>query len=122
MGIRAFACPLQQPYSTTIAETFTFNGAWSSAPVADFLLGVMNQTTRTVGWNRNYLRSTSMGFSSMTISSSGRILTLNLGMRYEIDLIPADRYDRHHQFHSRLGKVVLAFDDPSVKSIVAAAA
>ena len=47
------------------------NGAWSTSPLADFLLGMMNQSTRTVGWNRNYLRSSSWGTSTM-ISSSRR--------------------------------------------------
>ena len=48
-------------------------------------------------------------------------LTLNLGVRYEVDKIPYDRYDRITNFVPELGKVVLAFNDPSVSGVVAAA-
>ncbi|MBI3680945.1 MAG: TonB-dependent receptor [Acidobacteria bacterium] len=110
-----------QPFFNNNRGTFTFNGARSSFPLADFMLGLMNQTTRTVGWNRNYLRATSMGMYFNDDFKLRPNLTLNLGLRYEIDLIPADRYDRLTNFVPELGKVVLVFDDPSVKDVVARA-
>jgi hypothetical protein len=107
------------PYFNNNRGTFAFNGAWSSSPIADFMLGMMNQTTRQVGWNRNYLRATSMGSFFNDDFKIRPNLTLNLGLRYEIDRIPNDRYDHITNFVPELGKVVLAFDDPAVKGIVA---
>jgi Carboxypeptidase regulatory-like domain/TonB dependent receptor-like, beta-barrel/TonB-dependent Receptor Plug Domain len=110
-----------QPFYNNNRGTYSFNGAWSTSPLADFLLGMMNQSTRTVGWNRNYLRSSSWGLYINDDFKLTPKLTLNLGLRYEIDMIPADRYDHITNFVPDLGKVVLAFDDPSVKGIVAQA-
>ena len=112
---------INQPYFNNNRGTFTFNGAWSSAPLADFLLGQMNQTTRTVGWNRNYLRGTSMGAFFNDDFKLRSNFTLNLGIRYEVDMVPADRYDHITNFVPELGKVVLAFNDPTVAGLVAAA-
>jgi hypothetical protein len=110
-----------QPYWNQNRGTYTFNGAWTTAPLADFLLGMMSATQRQVGFNRNYLRATSMGgFFNEDFKVTPK-LTLNLGIRYEIDLDFHDRYNRMTNFVPSLGKVVLAFDDPSVKGLVAAA-
>ncbi|MFB3829573.1 MAG: carboxypeptidase regulatory-like domain-containing protein [Bryobacteraceae bacterium] len=97
-----------QPFFNNNRGTFTFNGNWSGAPLADFLLGMMNQSTRTVGWNRNYLRATSMGAFFNDDFKVRPNLTLNLGMRYEIDLTPYDRYDHLSNFVPSLAKIVLA--------------
>src|SRR5437899_808374 len=43
------------------------------------------------------------------------------GVRYEVDMIPADRYDHLTNFVPEIGKVVLVFDDPSVKDVIASA-
>ena len=112
---------VNQPFFNNNRGTFSFNGAWSSSPIADFMLGMMNQTTRTVGSNRNYLRATSVGWFFNDDFKLRPNLTLNLGMRYEIDLIPADRYDHMTNFVPELGKVVLVFDDPGVRDAVVAA-
>ncbi len=110
-----------QPYWNQNRGTYVFSGAWTSAPLADFLLGMMNQTQRQVGFNRNYIRATSMGgFFSDDFRATPR-LTLNLGIRYEIDMNFHDRYNRMTNFVPALGKVVLAFDDPSVRSLIASA-
>ncbi|MBI4905568.1 MAG: TonB-dependent receptor [Acidobacteria bacterium] len=110
-----------QPYFNNNRGTFNFTGSWTGAPLADLLLGNMNATTRTVGWNRNYLRATSMGAFFNDDFKLRPNLTLNLGVRYEIDRIPNDRYNHITNFVPELGKVVLAFNDPSVADVAAAA-
>ncbi len=107
-----------EPYFNNNRGTFNFNGAWTSAPLADFVLGMMNQTTRQIGINRNYLRATSIGAFFNDDFKLRPNLTLNLGIRYELDNIPHDRYNHLTNFVPELGKVVLAFDDPSVKQVV----
>ncbi|HTM51743.1 MAG TPA: TonB-dependent receptor [Bryobacteraceae bacterium] len=110
-----------QPYFNNNRGTFNFTGSWSTAPLADFLLGQLNAATRTVGWNRNYLRATSMGAFFNDDFKLLPNLTLNLGVRYEIDMIPADRYDHLTNFVPEIGKVVLVFDDPAIRDVVAKA-
>ncbi len=107
-----------QPFYNNNRGTFIFNGARSSFPLADFMMGTMSSATRTVGWNRNYLRSTSIGAYFVDDFKLLPSLTLNLGIRYEADMIPYDRYNRMANFVPEIGKVVLAFDDPSVKDVV----
>ncbi len=97
-----------QPFFNNNRGKFSFNGAWSSAPLADFLLGMMNQATRTVGWNRNYLRATSIGAFFNDDLKLRPNLTLNLGLRYEIDMTPCDRYDHLSNFVPSMAKIVLA--------------
>ncbi|MBI3207445.1 MAG: TonB-dependent receptor [Candidatus Solibacter usitatus] len=107
-----------QPYFNNNRGTFNFTAAWTTAPLADFYLGMMNSSTRQLGWNRNYLRATSMGSFFNDDYKLRPNLTLNLGVRYEIDMIPTDRYDKLTNFVPELGKVVLAFNDTSVAGII----
>ncbi len=108
-----------QPFFNNNRGTFNFNGARSTFPLADFMMGMMNTATRTVGWNRNYLRATSMGMYFVDDFKLFPNLTLNLGVRYEIDFIPYDRYNHMTNFVPELGKLVLAFNDDSVKDVIA---
>jgi hypothetical protein len=97
-----------QPYFNNNRGTFAVQDVWTGASIGDLLLGMLNSTSRTVGWNRNYLRATSMGAFFNDDYKVRPDLTLNLGLRYEIDLPPYDRYDRMSNFVPGLGKVVLA--------------
>ena len=110
-----------QPFFNNNRGTFNFTGSLPRAPLADFLLGQLNAATRQVGWNRNYLRATSMGAFFNDDFKVRPNLTLNLGLRYELDLIPSDRYNHLTNFVPEIGKVVLAFNDPSVADVVASA-
>ena len=61
MGLRRLAYALQRPYNTQLRGQYTFNGAWITAPLADFMLGMMSSSARLLNVNRNYLRATSRG-------------------------------------------------------------
>ena len=80
-----------QPYYNNNRGTFAFNGFWTSVPFADFMLGVLNQVTRTVGSNPNYLFFTNYGFFAQDDFRITPSLTLNLGLRYEIPTAAARR-------------------------------
>ena len=97
---------LNQPYFNNNRGTFAFQDRWTGH-IGDFLLGMLNSTPHR--WQESQLlRATSMGGSSMTISSATPNLTLNLGMRYELNMPPHDRYDRMSNFVPELGKIVIA--------------
>mgnify|MGYP001618854755 CR=1 FL=1 len=48
-----------QPYFNNNRGTLAFQDRWTNHPIGDLLLGLLNNTSRTVGWTRNYLRATS---------------------------------------------------------------
>ncbi|MBI3282421.1 MAG: TonB-dependent receptor, partial [Acidobacteria bacterium] len=97
-GLDVSRVRFNQPYFNNIRGTYNFQGRWTGAPIGDLLLGLLNNSSRQVGFARNYYRSTSYGFFFNDDWKIGRSLTLNLGMRYEINKPPADRYDRIANF------------------------
>ncbi len=99
-----------QPYLNNTRGTFNFQRNWTNHSVADLLLGMLQSTTRNVETTRNYLRSSSFGAYFNDDFKLSRSFTLNLGIRYELDLPPSDRYDRTSSFNAGLGKIVIASD------------
>jgi hypothetical protein len=111
-----------QPYFNNNRGTFAFQDRWTGHPIGDVLLGMLNSTSRTVGWNRNYMRATSMGAYFNDDFKLRPNLTLNLGVRYEIDLPPYDRYDRMSNFIAGIQKIAVPnLDLPGLADTVAAA-
>lgn len=99
-----------QPFNDNARGTFTFQRNWTNHSVADTLLGMLQSTTRTADTTRNYLRSFSLGSYFADDFKVTRSLTLNLGLRYELDMPPVDRYDRASNFDAGLGKIIIAND------------
>jgi len=99
-----------QPYYNNNRGTYAFNGYWTSVPVADLELGVLNQVTRTVGTNPNYLFWNSWGFFAQDDWRVSPSLTLNVGLRYEIPMPPHEKYGRMSNLVPELGELVLASD------------
>jgi len=105
-----------QPYFNNQRGTFRFLGRWTGAPIGDLLLGLLNNATRQVGFTRNYWRQSSYGWFLADDFKVTRNLTLNLGVRYEINKPPVDRYDRLGNFVPELGKIVIS-DDKTVPNL-----
>jgi len=107
-----------QPYADNARGTFNFQDRWSGHTVGDFLLGMMQTATRTVGVARNYLRSTSHGVFFNDDYKVTRNLTLNLGLRFELDEPPVDRYDRTSNFVPGIDKIVIT-DNKNIPDLAA---
>ncbi|MGH9661452.1 MAG: carboxypeptidase regulatory-like domain-containing protein, partial [Bryobacteraceae bacterium] len=107
---------INQPFFNNNRGTYAIQDRWTQHPIGDFLLGTLNNTSRTVGWTRNYMRTTSLGMFYNEDWKATPTLTLNLGMRYEVDYPPTDRYDRMANFVVGLNQVVVA-DKRSVPGI-----
>ncbi len=97
-----------QPYYNNQRGTYNFQGRWTTAPIGDVLLGLPNNTSLQVGFNRNYWRLSSYGWFLNDDFKFTRSLTMNLGVRYEINKPPVDRYDRLANFIPHLGQVAMA--------------
>jgi hypothetical protein len=106
-----------QPFYNNSRGTITENGNWSGNGtttngdgVADLLLGMVDSSSITAQTTRNYLRWFNWGGY---INDDFRItsrLTLNLGLRYEVDAPPHDKYDRLLNFIPEIGKIVISSD------------
>ena len=106
-----------QPYYNNQRGTMTANGVWTGNGTAangdafaDLLLGLINSSSITTVPNRNYMRWQEWG---AFVNDDFRItpaLTLNLGLRYEIDPPPHDKYGRWTNFVPSLNKLVVASD------------
>ncbi|MBL8233900.1 MAG: carboxypeptidase regulatory-like domain-containing protein, partial [Bryobacterales bacterium] len=99
-----------QPFYNNARGTFNFQRAWTNHSIGDFLLGMMQSTTRTAAVTRNYMRVTTMGGFFNDDFKVRRTLTLNLGMRYELDLPPTDRYGRAANWVAEFQKILIADD------------
>ncbi len=107
-GGEALRTQMFQPYTTNNRGTYNFNGKPTSVPMADFLLGLPNSTTRSVGSVPNYLFATNFGFFAQDDLRVSTNLTLNIGLRYEIAKPPTEKYGRLANFIPSLGKVILS--------------
>jgi hypothetical protein len=104
-----------QPYFNNSRGSMTANGIWTGAGTAangnsigDLLLGLLNTSSITTQTARNYMRQSGIGTFINDDWKITRKLTLNLGVRYEIDTPPYDKYDRMTNFILPLNKVIVA--------------
>jgi len=103
-------------YAGVATPNLAYDPPATAVPFADFLLGLPNQVTRTVGVNPNYLFFTTYGFFAQDDFKVTRSLTLNLGLRYELPQAPHEKYGRFSNFVPELGKVLIA-DDKTVPNL-----
>lgn len=96
-----------QPYFNNNRGTYAFQDRWTGHSFGDFLLGMMQSSSRQTGWNRNYMRAFSAGFFFHDDFKARPDLTLNLGLRYELGFPPVDRYDRIGNFMPAHGQTVI---------------
>src|SRR5439155_14642004 len=115
------------PYFNNWRGTMSANGIWTGAGTAangnsigDLLLGLLNSASITTQTARNYMRQTGTGMFINDDWKISRTLTLNLGIRYEIETRPYDKYDRMTNFLPTLNKIIVASDKniPNFNSLV----
>ena len=116
-GIDLSLDQFNQPFYNNQRGTMTANGVWTGNgtaangnAMADLILGLLNTSTITLTPTRNYLRWATWG---SFVNDDFRItptLTLNLGLRYEIDPPPHDKYGRLINFVPGLNMIVVASD------------
>jgi len=96
-----------QPTNMNFNGTFTFNGKLTTNGFADFLLGYPSSTSRKIGTVTNHLYTTALGTYVQDDYKIHPDLTLNLGLRYEIQFAPYERDGQMSSFDPSVGKVLL---------------
>ena len=112
---------LNRPQNQNVRGTFAFRGRFTGSSAGDLLLGKLQSVNRRAGVTTNSFRSNSYGFFVSDDWKVTRDLTLNLGLRYEIDLSPLDTNDRLATFVPGPNQVVIASDKdlPNLDSLLA---
>jgi len=85
---------------------FTFTGEFTDDPFADYLLGSLRTTSRQPGEPFNNIYNHSFGFYFQDDWVVSRSLTLNLGLRYELDLPILERVDKNASFDVGTGNII----------------
>lgn len=98
------------PQNGNVRGTFRFGRRFTGHPVGDLLLGRLQTVNRRVQTTFSELRSDGVGMFFNDDWKVTRRLTLNLGLRYEIEMPPLDVNDRLSTYLPRLNKVVIADD------------
>ena len=96
------------PYANNSRGTYMLTGFWTGQAYADFLLGYLNSDSRLLGVNTNHLMTTDYGFFAQDDWKVSNRLTVNVGMRYELNKPPIESAGRWSNFVPALNKVVVA--------------
>ena len=118
-----------QPYLNNSRGTMTINGVFTGAgtatngdSIADLELGVIASSSIDAQNAQNYMRNSEPSLFFTDDWKIRRDLTLNLGLRYEIDTPPSDLYGRSTNFIPATGQIAVSnpANVPNFTQIVAA--
>jgi hypothetical protein len=97
-----------QPGLNNQRGTYNFLGRWTNSPYADFLLGLLNNSSRRLSSADPNMRSWASGAFFQDDWRIARSLTLNLGLRYEINSPMREQHNRMSNFVPELGMIVIS--------------
>ncbi|MDQ2835337.1 MAG: carboxypeptidase-like regulatory domain-containing protein [Acidobacteriota bacterium] len=101
-----------QPYFPSFGA-FTFNGSESGNAYADFLLGLPRATTYTYNRPTEYARQYFLSGFIQDDWRARRDLMISIGLRYDFDSAPVDKYDTISSFDPTTGSIVV----PSLSNV-----
>ena len=116
MGFDTSRAHYDQPQYSNVRGSYRIGRRFTRHAAGDLLLGRLQSVNRRVRTTFSELRSTGFGMFLNDDWKVTRDLTMNLGVRYEVELPPYDRNDRLSNYLPSLNKVVLA-DDRAVPDL-----
>ena len=96
-----------ESFPNSIYGSYNFNGSITGLGYADFLLGIPQSTTRTVPTRSRYLRGTVWSLYAQDQYKVSRTLTVNYGLRWELQGPYRDKFGAIFSFDPRTGSVVV---------------
>ena len=109
-GFNSNFVQFNQPYFNNQRGQYRTRGRRTGNALADLQLGWLHVTTRQLGFNRNYWRQHALGAFINDDWKATRKLTLNLGMRWEVNRAPWDKYDKLGSYDTDRLNLVIASD------------
>lgn len=100
----------RQTRNDRLRGRYSFDGGFTNAPIGDLLLGAIDGTERRHEPGFSDLQTPTYGFFVNDNYRIHKRLTLNLGLRYEINKPFVDRYDRLANYIPELNQVVISSD------------
>ena len=97
-----------QPTNSNFNGTFTFNGKITGDGAADLELGYPSSTSRKIGTVTNHIFATNYAAYVQDDFKVSPTLTLNLGLRYEVQMPPYEQAGQMTNFIPSLDQVVMA--------------
>ncbi len=95
-------------WQSTRRGSFTFIGRYTGIGLADVLLGVPSATALNLGNSQRYFRQTNLDWFIQDDWKLNRRLTVNLGLRYEVNTPPTEKFDTFSNFNPQKSIVEIA--------------
>lgn len=116
---------LNRLYDLSFSGQITFSGANNTAgpggtnvpnPLIDFALGIPDGSLQFVGDSKRHFRTTSYGFFGQDTFKLRKNLTLNYGLRYELNTVLQEAHDLLSSFRPQNFSTYLDPSDPTIQS------
>jgi len=95
-------------FNSTVRGQFQFTGTYSHVGIGDALLGYPAVVSINRGDTQRYFRANSVNAFVQHDWKYSRRLTLNMGLRYEVNTPPVEKYNKISNFNPATGQIELA--------------